>query len=447
MAITAYVGLPGSGKSYGVVSNVIAPALIKGHHVVTNIPLNQDALEAYCDDKGMVGAMRLTSIDIDAILKAPETIRDQFPAGSTLVVDECWRLWPSGMTSAAIPISHREMFAEHRHMVGDDGYSSHIILVTQGLDQIASFVRNLVDETYMSVKLDKAGLGSKFRIDVYQGAVTGQRPSRQAFMRSLFGTYKQDVFNLYKSHTKSETGDAGLEEKIDSRASMLKHPMIRIGLPVSVLAIPFLIWWASSAFMGLFGDGKQAAKPKVVSRSVTVIDAQTGVETTFNPKGTNAASSSVNYSTQLPLKKANNGISSQWRVGGVLQDAKGERRYVILRGKSYVRRIHAKDCKFDDELFGELECKVDGETVTMWSGQGTVATYGQTSIEARQPVPAPPGKKPGGAERSEATHGPVVTGIGSRDRHAALYWWQTKENRTSTGTATRKVTTVNVPSF
>ena len=38
MSIVGYSGLPGSGKSYGVVENVVIPALEAGRHIITNIP-------------------------------------------------------------------------------------------------------------------------------------------------------------------------------------------------------------------------------------------------------------------------------------------------------------------------------------------------------------------------------------------------------------------------
>jgi len=38
MAIDAYTGMPGHGKSYGVVEHVIIPSLKQGRHVVTNTP-------------------------------------------------------------------------------------------------------------------------------------------------------------------------------------------------------------------------------------------------------------------------------------------------------------------------------------------------------------------------------------------------------------------------
>ena len=42
MSISAYTGLPGHGKSYGVVDNVIRPALEKKREIFTNIPMNSD---------------------------------------------------------------------------------------------------------------------------------------------------------------------------------------------------------------------------------------------------------------------------------------------------------------------------------------------------------------------------------------------------------------------
>ena len=37
MAISAYVGVPGSGKSYEVVKSVILPAIATGRRVVSNV--------------------------------------------------------------------------------------------------------------------------------------------------------------------------------------------------------------------------------------------------------------------------------------------------------------------------------------------------------------------------------------------------------------------------
>ncbi len=49
MAITAYIGVPGSGKSYEVVKSVIIPAVASGRRIVSNIyGLNHEAIIQYC---------------------------------------------------------------------------------------------------------------------------------------------------------------------------------------------------------------------------------------------------------------------------------------------------------------------------------------------------------------------------------------------------------------
>jgi len=62
MSILAYTGLPGHGKSYGVVENVILPALRMKRVVYTNIPLND---ELCINDFGM----SVVPFDIQDIIK------------------------------------------------------------------------------------------------------------------------------------------------------------------------------------------------------------------------------------------------------------------------------------------------------------------------------------------------------------------------------------------
>ena len=56
MAISAYIGIPGSGKSYEAVCNVIIPAFTSGRRVVTNIyGLQKDKItERYPDATGEI---------------------------------------------------------------------------------------------------------------------------------------------------------------------------------------------------------------------------------------------------------------------------------------------------------------------------------------------------------------------------------------------------------
>lgn len=97
MAISAYIGIPGSGKSYEAVCNVIIPAFTSGRRVVTNIyGLQKDKItERYPDATG-----EIIVVDNDDVLKA-----DFFPFkggegsfcqfGDLIVIDEAWRIFGS----------------------------------------------------------------------------------------------------------------------------------------------------------------------------------------------------------------------------------------------------------------------------------------------------------------------------------------------------------------
>ncbi|EPR7252372.1 zonular occludens toxin domain-containing protein [Escherichia coli] len=104
MAISAYIGIPGSGKSYEAVCNVIIPAFTSGRRVVTNIyGLQKDKItERYPDATG-----EIIVVDNDDVLKA-----DFFPFkggegsfcqfGDLIVIDEAWRIF-GFRSSAATP--------------------------------------------------------------------------------------------------------------------------------------------------------------------------------------------------------------------------------------------------------------------------------------------------------------------------------------------------------
>src|SRR5690606_16593216 len=171
MTITAYTGLPGSGKSYGVFENVIVPGLENKKPVWTNIPFNEDAL---LEKFGVTP----TAFTVDDITQNPDWFQTVFEPGAVLVLDECWRLWPAGLRANNVLMQHKSFLAEHRHMVGENGLSTEIVLVTQDLAQISSFARNLVENTFHVTKLSKVGFDKRFRVDVYFGPVTGATPPK-----------------------------------------------------------------------------------------------------------------------------------------------------------------------------------------------------------------------------------------------------------------------------
>lgn len=239
MTITAYTGLPGSGKSYGVFENVIVPALENKKPVWTNIPFNEDAL---LEKFGVIP----TAFTVDDITQNPDWFQTVFEPGAVLVLDECWRLWPAGLRANNVLMQHKSFLAEHRHMVGENGLSTEIVLVTQDLAQISSFARNLVENTFHVTKLSKVGLDKRFRVDVYFGPVTGATPPKAKREREIHGSFKTEIQAFYKSHTMSKTGSAGDESRTDGRFNILKGGMFKgavlsffVGAPLALLFLVF----------------------------------------------------------------------------------------------------------------------------------------------------------------------------------------------------------------
>ncbi|PID50324.1 MAG: hypothetical protein CR991_02105 [Proteobacteria bacterium] len=220
MPITGITGLPGHGKSYGTVKHIIKPALEDGRIVVTNIPMTDKAHDAYPDQ---IQQLNLTDFD-------PTT----YPHGSVVVLDEFWRLCPSGTRANNIDHNFKAFFAEHRHHVGEDGKTTEIVLVMQDFSQICTFVKSLVETTYRVRKL-KIGSKQICKTDIYDGVAQGN-PPRGKPMNTLSDSYEREIFDLYKTHMYSD-GLTGVEQDVDSRRSMFNHPMIRYGIPGSILAI------------------------------------------------------------------------------------------------------------------------------------------------------------------------------------------------------------------
>lgn len=249
MSISAYVGLPGHGKSYGVVENVILPALREKRPVFTNIPMNDNKC---LDDFGMT----VTLFDVVDITKNPNWWTDVFQSGAVFVLDEVWRLWPAGLKANNVREEDKAFLAEHRHMVGENGLSTEIYLVTQDLGQIAAFARALVETTYRVVKMNHIGLEKRFRVDVHTGAVAGPKPPQTTLLRQIPGKFVQEVYQYYQSHTKSKTGVAGDETRTDKRANALSGMSIKAGLVLLVFFV-WLVSWGVGKFRDKFNFEEQ----------------------------------------------------------------------------------------------------------------------------------------------------------------------------------------------
>lgn len=260
MAITSYVGLPGHGKSYGVVSEVIVPALKAKRKVFTNIPM----VTELCEKRF---GFTVVQFDVKDILENPNWFKDVFEAGSLFVLDEVYKLWPSGLKTNVMLEQHKSFLAEHRHMVGKNGKSTEVILIVQKLNLICMYCRSLIDTTFWVVKLDSVGLGKRYRVDVYSGAMDGTTPQLSKRHREIHGKFKDNIKDIYISHTMSETGSSGDETRTDSRFNVFKGNSVKLFLAFTVV-IAVLVYFGTRSVTDGFNGSSESAQDNSVSSPV-----------------------------------------------------------------------------------------------------------------------------------------------------------------------------------
>ncbi|MFV9001285.1 zonular occludens toxin domain-containing protein, partial [Raoultella ornithinolytica] len=105
MPITAYVGVPRSGKSYEVVKSVIIAAVASGRRVVSNIyGLNEDKIKAYIlknyknvkpEQLGVLVLVDNATCVNENFLPSMENMDTFCKAGDLVIIDEVWRVWGS----------------------------------------------------------------------------------------------------------------------------------------------------------------------------------------------------------------------------------------------------------------------------------------------------------------------------------------------------------------
>ncbi len=243
MPLKAYVGLPRAGKSYEVVVNVILPALAQGRRVVSNIAgLNYEAFCSILYSQGhaenTIGKLVLVS---HTDVEQPTFWRTDFDAdagtesfiqpGDLVALDEIWRFWKKRGDIHPRAMNFCRM---HGHMTDSKtGLTCEIALITQSIRDINENIRDVVQETFHTVKNTKLGSSKSYIVHVFQrGSV-----SKSDFIRTLPPRfYKPEFFPLYKSHSQHKEGDAAaIEKNPDDRANILKGGLFKIGIPLALL--------------------------------------------------------------------------------------------------------------------------------------------------------------------------------------------------------------------
>ncbi len=339
MSIQFYCGRPGSGKSYGVLENVILPALKLQRYVYTNIPLNVDVIYTdFPESKGLVVNFRNDELNGEYLMS--------IPGGAVVIIDECWRFWPGGMKANEMPQLDKEFFAEHRHKVGEGGLTQEIVLLTQTPAQIAKVIRDLIDSTALTIKNNAVGSEKSYSLRIFSGCIPSiDRPGEPNV--TGIGKYKPEIYKYYKSHTKTETGLPGIEIRADNRGTIWNHWYIRYVAPLVFLSA---IWGAYYTYQ--FFTGKKI--PQVTQSTSNVI----------STKHQQIVKPSL---VQPPAEVQSGPIESvRYRVSAVMDIPNRRLIYLDDFKTGKLIRINPIYCK---NTINGYECTRNGELITQYTGQ------------------------------------------------------------------------------
>lgn len=242
MAINAYIGIPGSGKSYEVVKSVILPAFMNGRRIVTNIVgIDKEAITDYVYKlRGNDKNFNPNNLGEIIVVEDKDVLQDNFfpfkgsfddqtiaKSGDLICLDEVWRIFDS---EKSIKETHKSFLAEHRHFTNEKGETCDLVVINQAINNIPKFIKDRIETTYRMSKLSALGFTSRYRIDVY----TGARIYKSNLINSIQSKYDKDIFKLYKSYD----GNNAKEQKIDSRNNYFKSFKF---ISIIILMIFFLL--------------------------------------------------------------------------------------------------------------------------------------------------------------------------------------------------------------
>lgn len=300
MAVTAYAGVPGSGKSYAMLAEVIVPAIRAGRRVVTNVSgTNPDAVIDYCakkwpDDVGHFGSVVLidgektTEPGFFPSTDDPEAASVLLP-GDLFVFDEVRMYWPRrGRFSPEI----MKFLRYHRHFVDSDtGQSTDVVLASQLITDYHADYRGIIERNYKFKKLKTLGRPTNYVWSMWEGS--DQRKGEA--VANGGGTYRKEIYALYSSYL---TG-AGKETGTDRRENVLadKKLWAIIG-GVAVMAI-IAFWSLWSLFSPAVDKSK---KSDLISASAPI-----------------AGNAAGPVSTSVPTANGAPPMSANWRIAGLIQ--------------------------------------------------------------------------------------------------------------------------------
>ncbi|RQR33864.1 Zonular occludens toxin [Burkholderia sp. Bp9143] len=349
MAINAYCGIMGSGKSYEVVSGPLLDAVAIGRRVVTNIDgVNEDAIHAYLADRRKLDVSRLGQIvhvTTDRVLEPgffPIEVESTggavvtpgvVEAGDLVVIDEAWKLWAAG---EKIPKEHIAFFRMHRHFVHlETKVACDVVVMVQSIGDVHRMLRPVFELTFVMHKLKSVGRPNSYRVEQYDGWKQNAKTRTGTYIKS----YKSEIFPLYKSYA----GGTGNEAVVDRRQNIFSNRTLWVYAALLVMVVALSVWAGWRFFHPKVSTARAAEKTKA--------------------DDTHVPAPSAGATPASPTNKVVD-ISETWRVLGRVEWDSVQ--YVVLADSSGRMRVDSPSAY--NGMGVATVGRVDGQRVAMWSG-------------------------------------------------------------------------------
>lgn len=349
MAITAYTGPPGAGKSHAMVKEVIVPAVMAGRRVVSNIDgLNADAILAYClererewkvDHADKLGeVLTFHGEDAQAAGFWPTETTERagevtfIRPGDLVVFDEWAMFFPAGgRTDTAQRVE--DFMRWHRHMTADSGHATDLAIGTQSISDFHRRHRPLISNSYNFKKLTAVGAKGSYTWHAFNG-----RLQKNSYLTGS-GKYDSAIFPLYKSSAAAGAGNhTELQTNRKETIWSGSKAWVAIGLPILLIA---------GGVFGLyrvFGTEREPLRVGGPSRATP--------------------SQAVAVAPQYDRPSTN------WRIVGHI-DGHGGKRVVVADTAGNVRTLAHNAFEFDQGR--PISGRVDGELVIAQDGLSAAA--------------------------------------------------------------------------
>jgi zona occludens toxin len=345
MAINAYVGLQGSGKSYEVVSSPILDAIAHGRDVVTNVAgIDEERIHEYLIKKRDLDPEKLGKIIhvSNERINEPQFFPDEekselvsiVKGGDLVAIDEAWRFW--GSDSGKLSHEHMQFFRMHRHYVHPDtAVACDVVLMTQDISGLHRSVKNVIEFVFSMHKHKALGFSNRYRVEIHDG----WKVNRKTRIDDRQKKYETEIFHLYQSYT----GGKGNETTIDSRQNILANKTLwlyALGI-VALMSISFF-----SAWRFFHKSPAETTTPEALTSASSKVVTSVSSAVISTPKNTKLNASEV------------------WRFVGEYET--GGERWVIVSNASGRFRVESPSAFHGKGL--SVVGDVDGDSVTRWSG-------------------------------------------------------------------------------